>query len=961
MAITNATPFIPSSHQALRSTILEDLDAHPHRPVLLHGAPGIGKTTLAATLDPSHCTHVDLQHVDDLDGLIQLVARATSFVQEPSPEAIEQEALLTLLAEHLSRRGQRRTPLVLDHADACTQAVNDLITALTTSSDEATGLECSHPILIIARHTFSLPGNVTARELPRLSRTQGLTFLAHLSPRNWEQDELEAIADAVMHHPHSLAMCSKRLAIFSPRQILDRLEAHPVTRDFPAILQLFAWSWESLDPRAHKLLSSMSVFASRSFTHAMLLEVTPNWSTDTREEALARLLTSGLVQLDERAHGDDPDEVEATFHIERALHDFLSQRLLTDAVLMKHAEEATEHFTRHVATVALNVFDETRGNRWHLSRTSLSPSFEAHVQPTYARALAQWRQVPDAFERTWELAACALLAHLMAWKQQDFRALHTLHSVLSEELMPCETFNTLPLELSASIHLAAADHHYLHYRYQDASQELQPLDHEKLSDKLRLRVEVRRFSFNPASATPEKLEELLDLARQVEDTLLLGEAMLMQAHACIHLRRLKEGLEKLAHTVAFCDARGLPRLMARALVFHGFALHEAGEQQEGDAQLQKAYEVFLAQDDVIGAAHTLRILARQNIDTFELDLASSRIDMMLALADLHGIGWLHSFGHFLQAQYLLETSHREEALVHYERAIYHYERQHNIPLLTITRLYQSICYKLLDRPESARQLFQEAMDGLEHARSVALKLHLFCEEVAWLASDGEHELARERLAQAQHLIAHCDEDDLLIHILRAYEAHAALARFLSLTKRPTRRGDEAKEFEELYSKILRLLSSLYQPRAQIQGRSAFYSCMETRTLWYQIEHMIPSDLMARLQLERQDPDARALIIDTSTRAIRPPGTYTWVSLAKKHNPYRLLEALLTRHLNSPGEPLPAQELIEQVWPEDRITPDAAQNRLHVTLSTLRGAQLKEHIHHHEGGYMLSPELIVLEA
>ena len=71
---------------------------------------------------------------------------------------------------------------------------------------------------------------------------------------------------------------------------------------------------------------------------------------------------------------------------------------------------------------------------------------------------------------------------------------------------------------------------------------------------------------------------------------------------------------------------------------------------------------------------------------------------------------------------------------------------------------------------------------------------------------------------------------------------------------------------------------------------------------------------------------------------------------------RLLLALAAAHLGRPGEPLPWSALVAAGWPDERILPCAARNRIHVALSRLRRLGLGPWLLHVPDGWMLSPTL-----
>jgi DNA-binding winged helix-turn-helix (wHTH) protein len=79
-------------------------------------------------------------------------------------------------------------------------------------------------------------------------------------------------------------------------------------------------------------------------------------------------------------------------------------------------------------------------------------------------------------------------------------------------------------------------------------------------------------------------------------------------------------------------------------------------------------------------------------------------------------------------------------------------------------------------------------------------------------------------------------------------------------------------------------------------------------------------------------------------------------MSKRPTPMRLLLALATHHAAAPGQPMSADTLCEHVWPGERIMPEAATNRLYVTISGLRRDGLRDVILNVEGGYLINPSL-----
>ena len=68
----------------------------------------------------------------------------------------------------------------------------------------------------------------------------------------------------------------------------------------------------------------------------------------------------------------------------------------------------------------------------------------------------------------------------------------------------------------------------------------------------------------------------------------------------------------------------------------------------------------------------------------------------------------------------------------------------------------------------------------------------------------------------------------------------------------------------------------------------------------------------------------------------------------------VLKRLALERLRRPGVPVSAQVLVRAGWPDERILPKAAKNRLHVTIARLRQLGLSSILVHDPEGYMLDP-------
>jgi tetratricopeptide (TPR) repeat protein len=77
-------------------------------------------------------------------------------------------------------------------------------------------------------------------------------------------------------------------------------------------------------------------------------------------------------------------------------------------------------------------------------------------------------------------------------------------------------------------------------------------------------------------------------------------------------------------------------------------------------------------------------------------------------------------------------------------------------------------------------------------------------------------------------------------------------------------------------------------------------------------------------------------------------------IRRRHTLRRLLRTFVDAREQTPGKGLPMDALITAGWPDERILPHAAANRVYVAIATLRKLGLRDVLVSHEDGYLLDP-------
>ena len=264
-----------------REVELQALDGllRDRRLVTLTGPGGIGKTSLAleaargaADRHPEGAWLVQLEAVSDPSYVIPTIATAIGLLEAAGQPAIDR------LADYLR---ERTTLLVLDNFEQVADAATD-IGRLLDRAPRLTVLATSRaPLRLASEQEYPVPPLAApdrGQALANLESSPAVRLFVErarrVRPGYDLRDEAEASAVGEVCRlldglPLGIQLAAARVGLLSARSIASRLGEHlPLpgagARDVPdrqrSVEQAIAWSENLLEPRARRLLASLSVF-----------------------------------------------------------------------------------------------------------------------------------------------------------------------------------------------------------------------------------------------------------------------------------------------------------------------------------------------------------------------------------------------------------------------------------------------------------------------------------------------------------------------------------------------------------------------------------------------------------------------------------------------------------------------------------------------------------------------------
>ncbi len=84
-----------------------------------------------------------------------------------------------------------------------------------------------------------------------------------------------------------------------------------------------------------------------------------------------------------------------------------------------------------------------------------------------------------------------------------------------------------------------------------------------------------------------------------------------------------------------------------------------------------------------------------------------------------------------------------------------------------------------------------------------------------------------------------------------------------------------------------------------------------------------------------------------------------INLERRGPLLRVLQALLVALETTPGRHVRRGDLVAAAWPGETIKQDAARNRFHATMTSLRRLGLAHAIQSSDGGYLPRPDTVIV--
>ena len=888
-------------------------------PMTIVGPPGVGKSRLArhflTQVHPAaSAVYVPLASLDEPNHLLVRIARSLGLAPH------DHEAARAAISAHLAGLGQK--VIYLDNAehlrDAVARVVDELgglgpVEVLTTSR---------RPLGCDDEQVLHLDGldSVTAADLfvERASRIQP-DLAALLEDTDKAPAAIARLVRLVEGHPLALELSASRVHLYGPAALSDALEdslevlaasGTPATSD-PPLRAALASSWELLEPQARTAWAWLSLFRD------------PFELSDARQLLADRL---GAASVD--------TAVEALL-----AHSLVRSR--TDPKLM---------------TSVLSMYEVVRQHG------------RACLEDTGERDEAQARLVEMLRGRFEQASQAAGTPEAAETRRHALRLVDTARTLLAGDSPPpgalgmltalCELLRRQRMNLVEDI-LERSD------RLLEAADEADGV--------LRARFFLQRAQFNSRRGHPHRVApdlERIDADELADHPQLLAELERLWAFVDVVTGEHDSALEHARAAVETAERADQSPIVLRCLKVLGNVLTRMQRPDEALEVFRRADEVALATQDprLVGEyAATLGVFlaSQQRVDEALARLTAAR-DALEDASDT----WNLAFAMDGLAVLRLDQADADAALEAIERAIEAYRRSGAMGSLARARVVRAFAHLAKGQLDIGEQDLRRAVAEPSSAEATAEAFgRIGLGLIAWQRGhrgeagrefDRAHSAALDNgqateARQAELLSAMTDEatDPIpaplptcassLLEVL-----HCQLGALGQL--REARRQLEAGHVDKAHSARQRA-----DKLRQIVADSDFGP--DRAVLARQVDQRLEDETQL---LEERMERANQFVVGPDCHWVETGGTR--LELDKRTHYRRIVAFLLDIHRESCGDSVSVYDLLDAGWPDQEgIDPEAGAARVYTAIRWLRKNGLKGVLLTRDGGYMLDPDLQVVES
>lgn len=917
--------------------------------LVVHGAAGVGKT---AVLD-HYVRGVDRARVIDSQGLqsveqwLVASARALNSPLQPAPD---DWASTTSDQLKLVLKRDRIDVLVVDHAQ---HLLKDILPVL-----EEWAFEADIPVLVGSRW---LPASYDGPVLtlspwpvegdgPDFWSSHPVVQILERYAQGVDVTSMHRLLWQIAPYTQGLALSCEllgaRLKLFSAEALLGRLEAgrsSTVTRTLSVALES---SWEALDA-----------------TQRHVMAIAAQWivppSLDLIEASVA--LGEGVEDVDV-VDVLDTLKRHALLEIQRQgahVHIHVMPGVRDLVALQPEATLARRLAIAALAQLCEDLYLLAKGIMWQPQSQPLRP-LRHDIEVAYAwvaKRLTESQTQGDSLRAQralgTALAQLTLGLGIVIRHDGDFpssRALWITREALDlDDLCPPALRDWMDVLWFDSAHAAPVLEGY--QRLIDAMERAGARGDDVT--ELGCCVRLAQSLFLSTDDVVERLDEInargLELADTLKDNhskhrILSGHGIhAARQHDMVRAIALSKESAELAHHIE--DWRG----EAKSLLTMGFCHQTMGQREVVADLMQRAVEGFERAHDLLGLAHTLENIAWMSIDEGRVKQAQEATTRLGALSMRLGLKWLFGVVSTLKGQIALEDERYMDAIIDFERASSDLHGGPRQPILAASSYLQSLAYLFNDDPERAHTSFKRAFSFFDAMDNFEVRARLLSAKAFWKTREGKIRQATQLLNEAAEYQR--EQNPIIEHTIAAHRCLVDLTQM--------NRAFEAQKMRvarKHQTQLLSTMSGLLRSPTDDPLKAPIYRDVCLRMSFRILQHMLPDWLRNMLAIELQDPDATALLMDRERRTFRPPGQSQWVDMSARATPFALLDALVQRRIEAPGEPIDSMDLYARVWIGEDVGVESSTNRLYVTIATLRRAGLKTLIVSERGGYMLDQEV-----